>query len=122
MVWGLCNQTPQLKTPISWRQSNQVSSSVTFTMEPVHLSGCILLKGRVSTQEVFHLSNSNLVPGKYEGELKLGEGSLDLVKTLQSEVQDGRLLLTGKRVLEQLAHISTNIYQGGVHRRIRHHS
>ncbi|CAL5416799.1 unnamed protein product [Camellia sinensis] len=91
-------------------------------MMPVHLSGCTLLKGRVSTQEVFHLSNSDLVPGKCEGGLKLGEGSLDFVKTLQSDVQDGRLLLTGKRVLEQLARISTNIYQGGVHRRIRHHS
>ncbi|KAI8004905.1 hypothetical protein LOK49_LG08G02260, partial [Camellia lanceoleosa] len=57
--------------------------------------------GRVSTQEVFHLSNSDLVPGKYEGGLKLWEGSLDLVKTLQSEIQDGQLLLTGKRVLER---------------------
>ncbi|CAL5347759.1 unnamed protein product [Camellia sinensis] len=108
-------QTPQPKTSISWRQSNQVSgldsfllfsssssssvdktqlgsgfldssenslpppppslevlpsevsSSVTYTVEPVHLSGRTLLKGRVSTQEVFHLSNSDLVPGKYEG-------------------------------------------------------
>ncbi|THG08877.1 hypothetical protein TEA_021709 [Camellia sinensis var. sinensis] len=34
------------------------------------------------------------------GGLKLWEGSLDLVKTLQSEIQDGQLLLTGKRVLE----------------------
>ncbi|KAI8007267.1 hypothetical protein LOK49_LG07G01146 [Camellia lanceoleosa] len=124
-VWGLCNQNPQLKKKrLSWRQSNQdstpffssllllllhrmikpnyeqVSSSVTYTVDPVNLSGRTLLKGRVSTQEVFHLSNSDLVPGKYEGGLKLWEGSLDLVKTLQSEIQDGQLLFTGKRVLE----------------------
>lgn len=34
------------------------------------------------------------------GGLKLWEGSLDLVKSLQSELQDGRLSLNGKRVLE----------------------
>ncbi|XP_028060697.1 histidine protein methyltransferase 1 homolog isoform X1 [Camellia sinensis] len=79
---------------------SEVSSSVTYTVDPVNLSGRTLLKGRVSTQEVFHLSNSDLVPGKYEGGLKLWEGSLDLVKTLQSETQDGQLLFTGKRVLE----------------------
>lgn len=27
----------------------------------------LLIQGRVSTQEVFTLSNSDLVPGKYEG-------------------------------------------------------
>ncbi|KAL6970936.1 hypothetical protein U1Q18_030614 [Sarracenia purpurea var. burkii] len=80
--------------------SSEVSSSVKYTVEPVNLSGLTLLKGRVSTQEVFQLSNSDLVPGKYEGGLKLWEGSLDLVKTLLSEVQDKQLLLPGKRVLE----------------------
>ncbi|KAI8002539.1 hypothetical protein LOK49_LG08G02759 [Camellia lanceoleosa] len=50
---------------------SEVSSSVTFTMEPVHLSGCTLLMGRVSTQEIFHLSNSDFGPAKYEGGLKL---------------------------------------------------
>ncbi|KAI8002353.1 hypothetical protein LOK49_LG08G02284 [Camellia lanceoleosa] len=42
---------------------SEVSSSETYTMEPVHLRGRTLLKGRVSTQEIFHLSNSDLVPG-----------------------------------------------------------
>ncbi|KAI8557872.1 hypothetical protein RHMOL_Rhmol04G0044500 [Rhododendron molle] len=82
---------------------SEVSSSVNYTVEPVEpvdLSGLTLLKGRVSTQEVFQLSNSDLVPGKYEGGLKLWEGSLDLVKSLKSELQDERLSLNGKRVLE----------------------
>lgn len=34
------------------------------------------------------------------GGLKLWEGSLDLVKALSSEVQNGQLSFTGKRVLE----------------------
>lgn len=79
---------------------SEVSLSVRYTVEPVNLNGITLVKGRVSTQEVFQLSNSDLVPGRYEGGLKLWEGSLDLVKALQSEVQGGRLILTGKRVLE----------------------
>lgn len=70
-------------------------------MEPIAIGdGLILLKGRVSTVNVFGVGNSDLVPGKYEGGLKLWEGSLDLVRILQSEVRDGRLSLRGKRVLE----------------------
>lgn len=34
------------------------------------------------------------------GGLKLWEGSLDLIKSLQLELQEGHLSLTGKRVLE----------------------
>lgn len=79
---------------------SQVSSNVEFNVEPIDLDGLTLLKGRVSTKEVFGLSNSDLIPGKYEGGLKLWEGSLDLVKTLSSEMQSGELSLTGKRVLE----------------------
>ncbi|KAM1466354.1 hypothetical protein ACFX2I_031562 [Malus domestica] len=79
---------------------SEVSSSVKYTVEPVELGGLTLLKGRVSTQDVFTLSNSDLVPGKYEGGLKLWEGSLDLVKALSSEVQNGHLSFAGKRVLE----------------------
>lgn len=79
---------------------SDASLSVKHTVEPVNLDGLTLLKGRVSTQEVFALSNSDLVPGKYEGGLKLWEGSLDLVRTLYSEVEDGRLTFIGKRVLE----------------------
>lgn len=34
------------------------------------------------------------------GGLKLWEGSLDLITALSSELEDGELLFTGKRVLE----------------------
>eukprot|EP00268_Persea_americana_P021302 TRINITY_DN2125_c0_g4_i1.p1 TRINITY_DN2125_c0_g4~~TRINITY_DN2125_c0_g4_i1.p1 ORF type:complete len:328 (+),score=66.85 TRINITY_DN2125_c0_g4_i1:122-1105(+) len=77
------------------------SSSVKYTMESIYLIGDLTLhKGRVSTKDVFGVSNSDLVPGKYEGGLKLWEGSLDLVKTLYNESQEGKLSLKGKRVLE----------------------
>ncbi|KAL3507251.1 hypothetical protein ACH5RR_032633 [Cinchona calisaya] len=79
---------------------SQVSSSVKYTVETVNLDGITLIKGRVNTKEVFAFSNLDLVPGKYEGGLKLWEGSLDLVKTLRSEMQDGKLSFSGKRVLE----------------------
>lgn len=80
--------------------SSEISSSVKYTVEPVNLVGLTLLKGRVNTQEVFGLSNSDLVPGKYEGGLKLWEGSLDLVQALRSEVKNGNLSFTEKQVLE----------------------
>ncbi|KAK6118583.1 hypothetical protein DH2020_047669 [Rehmannia glutinosa] len=80
--------------------SSEVSPNVRYTVEPVDVGGLTLLKGRVSTQEVFALANSDLVPGKYEGGLKLWEGSLDLITTLGSEMRDGRLSFTKKRVLE----------------------
>ncbi|KAE8688422.1 hypothetical protein F3Y22_tig00110987pilonHSYRG00366 [Hibiscus syriacus] len=80
--------------------SSEISSSVKYTVEPVNLGGLTLLKGRVSTNEVLGLPNSDLVPGIYEGGLKLWEGSLDLVKALQSEIQNDHLSLKGKRVLE----------------------
>ncbi|KAL4289838.1 hypothetical protein GQ457_14G012590 [Hibiscus cannabinus] len=80
--------------------SSEVSPSVKYTVEPVNLDGLTLLKGRVNTKEVLGLPNSDLVPGIYEGGLKLWEGSLDLVKALRSEIQNGHLSLKGKRVLE----------------------
>uniref|UniRef100_A0A0A9FT43 protein-histidine N-methyltransferase n=1 Tax=Arundo donax TaxID=35708 RepID=A0A0A9FT43_ARUDO len=71
------------------------------SLEPVVVDESLLIyKGRVSTSDVFGVKNSDLVPGKYEGGLKLWEGSLDLVKTLNSDIKDGRLLLEGKHVLE----------------------
>ncbi|XP_076897063.1 uncharacterized protein LOC143550265 [Bidens hawaiensis] len=77
------------------------SSSLKPTLETLHLDdGLTLLKGRVSTQDVFALSDSDLVPGKYEGGLKLWEGSLDLVKTLRTEVKSSNLSLAGMKVLE----------------------
>ncbi|CAH1447592.1 unnamed protein product [Lactuca virosa] len=79
---------------------SEVSSSIKPTFEPVNFDGLTLLKGRVSTHEVFALSNSDLVPGKYEGGLKLWEGSLDLIKTLRLEMECGNLSLVGKKVLE----------------------
>ncbi|XP_020242021.1 histidine protein methyltransferase 1 homolog [Asparagus officinalis] len=69
--------------------------------DPIEIaSGLTLLKGKVSTFDVFGVSNSDLVPGKYEGGLKLWEGSIDLVKALHFEVQESRLMIKGKRVLE----------------------
>lgn len=79
---------------------SEVSASVKYTVEKLDLGVVTLLKGRVSTQEVFKLSNSDLVPGKYEGGLKLWEGSLDLVKALDSEIQKGTLSFEGKSILE----------------------
>ncbi|CAI9117560.1 OLC1v1018965C1 [Oldenlandia corymbosa var. corymbosa] len=79
---------------------SQELPSVKYTVETVNLDGIALLKGRVNTKEVFKFSNLDLVPGKYEGGLKLWEGSLDLVKTLSREMQEGKLSFTGKRVLE----------------------
>ncbi|WCJ27620.1 hypothetical protein M5689_009351 [Euphorbia peplus] len=83
-------------------QSSEVSSAAISkcSVEPLHFDGLTLLKGRVSTKEVFGLPNSDLVPGVYEGGLKLWEGSLDLIKALRTEVQHGNLSFTGKRVLE----------------------
>ncbi|EYU32714.1 hypothetical protein ABFS82_14G038700 [Erythranthe guttata] len=80
--------------------SSEVSPNAQYTVEPVNVGGLTLFKGRVSTEEVFSLANSDLVPGKYEGGLKLWEGSFDLIAALSSEMQDGKLSFTGKRVLE----------------------
>ncbi|KAH9320036.1 hypothetical protein KI387_021805, partial [Taxus chinensis] len=72
-----------------------------YVAEPVNLhGGLIMLKGRVNTADVFGVSNSDLVPGKYEGGLKLWESSIDLVNTLKREIQDGQLSFRGKQVLE----------------------
>ncbi|EPS60086.1 hypothetical protein M569_14718, partial [Genlisea aurea] len=79
---------------------SEVSRDVNYTLEPVDVGGLTLLKGRVNTRDVFALSNSDLVPGKYEGGLKLWECSLDLIAALNSEIHEGILSFTGKRVLE----------------------
>ncbi|XP_031486093.1 uncharacterized protein LOC116254691 isoform X2 [Nymphaea colorata] len=87
---------PCLEVPFS-----EDNTSIKHTVESIHLTGDLtLIKCRVSTADVFGLANSDLVAGKYEGGLKLWEGSLDLVKTLHIHVEDGSLLLCGKRVLE----------------------
>ncbi|XP_027336540.1 histidine protein methyltransferase 1 homolog isoform X2 [Abrus precatorius] len=80
--------------------ASEVPSSVKHNAESVNLDGVTLLKGRVNTQQVFGLSNSDLVPGKYEGGLKLWEGSLDLIKALRSDIKNGLISFGGKRVLE----------------------
>ncbi|KAF7061454.1 hypothetical protein CFC21_068148 [Triticum aestivum] len=70
-------------------------------LEPVVVDDSLsIYKGRVNTSDVLGVKNSDLVPGKYEGGLKLWEGSLDLVKTLNSDIKDDRLLMEGKHVLE----------------------
>ncbi|XP_025693534.1 uncharacterized protein [Arachis hypogaea] len=79
---------------------SEVHSSVKHSVESVNLDGITLLKGRVNTQQVFGLSNSDLVPGKYEGGLKLWEGSLDLIKALRCDIKSGLISFGGKRVLE----------------------
>ncbi|XP_008792354.2 histidine protein methyltransferase 1 homolog isoform X2 [Phoenix dactylifera] len=80
---------------------SEESSTVKSNAEPIVINDELtLLKGRVSTFDVFGVANSDLLAGKYEGGLKLWEGSVDLVKTLCSEVREGRLMFKGKRVLE----------------------
>ncbi|CAN0911287.1 Histidine protein methyltransferase 1 homolog [Linum grandiflorum] len=81
--------------------ASEVSSTVKCPMEPLEIDdGLTLLKGRVRTQEIMGLPNSDLVPGVYEGGLKLWEGSLDLVKALRSEIRKGELSFSRKKVLE----------------------
>ncbi|CAI0453196.1 unnamed protein product [Linum tenue] len=80
--------------------ASEVSSTVKCLLEPVNLDGLTLLKGRVSTEEVLGVPDSDLVAGVYEGGLKLWEGSLDLVKAIRSEIHKGELSFRGKKVLE----------------------
>ncbi|KAE9607962.1 putative protein-histidine N-methyltransferase [Lupinus albus] len=81
--------------------ASQVPSSLNHNVETVNIDdGLTLFKGRVNTQQVFGLSNSDLVPGKYEGGLKLWEGSLDLIKALLSDIKSDFISFGGKRVLE----------------------
>ncbi|RCV11420.1 hypothetical protein SETIT_2G184100v2 [Setaria italica] len=82
-------------------QLSEESPVAADRLEPVVVDDSLsIYKGRVSTSDVFGVKDSDLVPGKYEGGLKLWEGSLDLVKALNSDIKEGRLLLEGKRVLE----------------------
>ncbi|CAN1228361.1 Histidine protein methyltransferase 1 homolog [Linum grandiflorum] len=82
-------------------EKTKVSSTVKCPMEQLEIDdGLTLLKGRVRTQEIMGLPNSDLVPGVYEGGLKLWEGSLDLVKALRSEIRKGELSFSRKKVLE----------------------
>ncbi|KAF7837042.1 histidine protein methyltransferase 1-like protein isoform X5 [Senna tora] len=94
-------QAPSVPLPASTEVlPSEVSSSVKHNVESVTCDGVTLLKGRVNTHEVFGLSNSDLVPGKYEGGLKLWEGSLDLIRALNSDIRSGHISFVGKRVLE----------------------
>nr|CAB3456884.1 unnamed protein product [Digitaria exilis] len=82
-------------------QLSEESPIATARLEPVVVDDSLTIyKGRVSTSDVFGVKDSDLMPGKYEGGLKLWEGSLDLVKALNSDIKEGRLLLEGKHVLE----------------------
>ncbi|KAI5074870.1 hypothetical protein GOP47_0010831 [Adiantum capillus-veneris] len=78
-----------------------VVKSKPFTTDPVNLQGgLVLLKGRVHSTDILGFGSTDLVPGKYEGGLKLWECAIDLVNILQGEIKDGRLSFRGKRVLE----------------------
>ncbi|XP_039794928.1 histidine protein methyltransferase 1 homolog isoform X2 [Panicum virgatum] len=82
-------------------QLSEESPVASASLDPVVVDDSLTIyKGRVSTSDVFGVKDSDLVPGKYEGGLKLWEGSLDLVKALNSDIKEGRLLLESKRVLE----------------------
>ncbi|CAN6210503.1 unnamed protein product [Urochloa humidicola] len=82
-------------------QLSEESPVAAASLDPVVVDDSLTIyKGRVSTSDVFGVKDSDLVPGKYEGGLKLWEGSLDLMKALNSDIKEGRLLLEGKRVLE----------------------
>ncbi|KAG4909620.1 hypothetical protein JHK87_055736 [Glycine soja] len=76
--------------------ASEVPSYIKHNVDSVNLDGVTLLKGWVNTQQVFGLPNSNLVPGKYEGGLKLWEGSLDLIKALHSDIKNGLISFSGK--------------------------
>ncbi|XP_078442820.1 putative methyltransferase family protein isoform X2 [Wolffia australiana] len=98
-----CSSSPPLPPlpPCIEVLSSEVASSLSSNLETVSFnSGFSLRKGRISTGDVFPVPNSDLIPGKYEGGLKLWEGAIDLINCLCTEVQAGRLSLAGKRVLE----------------------
>eukprot|EP00850_Spirogloea_muscicola_P006779 SM000032S12163 [mRNA] locus=s32:904633:907508:- [translate_table: standard] len=71
-----------------------------YTDAVVLQRGLTFLKGRLSTAQVFGTTQPDIVPGKYEGGLKLWECTIDLIETLRREIQDGRLSFRGKHVLE----------------------
>nr|CAB3453204.1 unnamed protein product [Digitaria exilis] len=61
-------------------QLSKESPIATARLEPVVVDESLTIyKGRVSTSDVFGVKDSDLMPGKYEGGLKLWEGSLDLL-------------------------------------------
>ncbi|KAJ7516512.1 hypothetical protein O6H91_22G060900 [Diphasiastrum complanatum] len=79
----------------------EIGEAKPFTPDLVNFEGGLtLLKGQVNGTEVLGIPTSDLVPGKYEGGLKVWEGAIDLVDTLRREIQDGQLSFRGKRVLE----------------------
>eukprot|EP00252_Welwitschia_mirabilis_P021900 TRINITY_DN5751_c0_g1_i1.p1 TRINITY_DN5751_c0_g1~~TRINITY_DN5751_c0_g1_i1.p1 ORF type:complete len:367 (+),score=74.55 TRINITY_DN5751_c0_g1_i1:106-1206(+) len=69
--------------------------------EHVNISkGLVLLKGRVDVVDVFGMKNIDLVPGKYEGGLKLWESSIDLISVLKQEINNKSESFEGTKVLE----------------------
>jgi len=100
-VCGFSENPPPHPPPCEEVLPSQVVQLEKYVAEPVNLPGGLsLLKGRVNTADVFGVSNSDLVPGKYEGGLKLWESSTDLVNALKHEIQDGQLSFKGKKILE----------------------
>lgn len=84
------------------RKSEAVDLKPFLTEKVILKRGLTLLKGRISTAEVLGTdqTNSDLVPGKYEGGLKLWECTIDLIEAVRREIQDGHLAFRGKDVLE----------------------
>uniref|UniRef100_A0A7I4C2H8 protein-histidine N-methyltransferase n=1 Tax=Physcomitrium patens TaxID=3218 RepID=A0A7I4C2H8_PHYPA len=100
---GTVAEQPSLPSPTPPEEvfPSEDEESASCVMEPVVLQGGLtLLKGRVNSQSVLKVANSDLIPGKYEGGLKLWECTIDLVEMLRREIQDGQLSFRGKRVLE----------------------
>ncbi|CAJ2668919.1 unnamed protein product [Trifolium pratense] len=94
------NATPPPPCVEVFASDSEVASCGKQNVDSVDIDGVTLFKGRVNTKQVFGLSNSDLVPGKYEGGLKLWEGSLDLIKALRSDIKSQLISFGGKRVLE----------------------
>lgn len=102
-AFGSATEQPLLPLPPPSEEvfASEIEESTSCVMEPVVLQGGLtLVKGRINSQSVLKVANSDLVPGKYEGGLKLWECTIDLIETLRREIQDGQLSFRGKRVLE----------------------
>ncbi|CAM6094299.1 unnamed protein product [Calypogeia fissa] len=80
---------------------NEVEAVTPFPVDlVVFQEGFTLLRGRVSTAKVIGVDKTDLLPGKYEGGLKLWECTIDLVNVIMREMKAGHLSLKEKRVLE----------------------
>ncbi|KAH8960929.1 hypothetical protein BDL97_05G023500 [Sphagnum fallax] len=101
----------------------KIANSRPFVSETVVLKeGLTLLKGRVISTNLFEIANTDLVPGKYEGGLKLWECTIDLVETLNGEIKDGQLSFEGKHVLEGASSVHFQDFNAEVLRNLTIHN